>query len=79
MRETERLVHQFAHPSRRGGKRSARAADPDLARLEETLAETLGAKVTIEPKGGGAGKLTIAYSSLEQLDGILAQTHAVTP
>ena len=25
VRETERLVHQFAHPSRRGGKRSARA------------------------------------------------------
>src|SRR6185369_14313479 len=50
VRETERLVHQFAHPGRRGGKR-ARATDPDLARLEETLAETLGAKVTIEPKG----------------------------
>ena len=73
VRETERLVHQFAHPSRRGGKRHARAADPDLARLEETLAETLGAKVTIEAKAGGAGKLTIAYSSLEQLDGILAR------
>jgi hypothetical protein len=29
--------------------------------------------VTIEAKAGGAGKLTIAYSSLEQLDGILAR------
>jgi len=73
VRETERLVHQFAHPSRRGGKRQARAADPDVARLEESLAEKLGAKVTIEAKAGGAGKLTIAYSSLEQLDGILAR------
>jgi ParB family chromosome partitioning protein len=73
VRETEKLVHQLAHPSRRGGRRSARVSDPDLARLEETLAESLGAKVTIDAKAGGAGKLTIAYSSLEQLDGILAR------
>lgn len=73
VRETERLVHQFAHPGRRSAKRGARATDPDLARLQEELAETLGAKVTIEPKAGGAGKLVIAYSSLEQLDGILVK------
>ena len=72
VRDTERLVHQFAHPGR-GGKRAARAVDPDLARLQETLSETLGAKVTIEPKGKAAGKLVIGYSSLEQLDGILAK------
>ncbi len=72
VRDTERLVHRFAHPGR-GGKRTARAADPDLARLQETLSETLGAKVTIEPKGKAAGKLVIGYSSLEQLDGILAK------
>lgn len=73
VRETERLVHQFAHPSRRGGKRTAGAADPDLARLEQSLAEALGAKVIIQAKPGGRGKLSIAYSSLEQLDGILAR------
>jgi len=73
VRETERLVHQFAHPGRRGAHRGARAADPDLARLQEDLSETLGAKVTIEPKANGAGKLEIRYSSLEQLDGILAR------
>ena len=73
VRETERLVHQFAHPGRRTGKRLARAADPDLARLQEDLAEKLGAKVTIEPKADGAGKLIIGYSSLTQLDGILAK------
>jgi len=76
VRETEKLVHQLAHPSRRGGRRNGRAPDPDLARLEETLAESLGAKVTIDAKAGGAGKLTIAYSSLEQLDGILVKLGA---
>jgi len=73
VRETERLVHHFAHPGRRGARRNARAADPDLARLQEDLAERLGAKVAIEPKAGGAGRLIIGYSSLEQLDGILAK------
>ena len=73
VRETEKLVHQLAHPDRRGGRRHGRASDPDLARLEETLAESLGAKVTIDARAGGAGKLTIAYSTLDQLDGILAR------
>jgi ParB family transcriptional regulator, chromosome partitioning protein len=73
VRETERLVHQFAHPGRRNGKRSAPAADPDLARLQEDLAESLGTSVSIVPKADGAGKVVIGYSSLDQLDGILAK------
>ncbi len=60
VRETERLVHQFAHPGRRGASAARRAADPDLARLQDELAETLGAKVTIEPKARRPGKLVIA-------------------
>jgi len=35
--------------------------------------------VTIEPKGAGTGKLSIGYSSLEQLDGILARLRVPTP
>ncbi len=73
VRETERLVHHLAHPGRHPTKRGARAVDPDLARLTEQLAETLGAKVAIEPRKNGAGRLVIAYSSLDQLDGILAK------
>jgi len=73
VRETERLVHQFAHPGRRNAKRSAVAPDPDLARLTEELAEALGATVSIVPKGDGSGKVVIGYSTLEQLDGILVK------
>jgi ParB family chromosome partitioning protein len=73
VRETERLVHQFAHPGRRHAQRGAHAPDADLARLQEELAEILGATVTIQPKAKGNGKVVIAYSSLEQLDGILAK------
>ncbi len=81
VRDTERLVHHLAHPGKPRAKRGARPADPDVARLAEELAESLGAKVTIEPARGGSGRLVIGYSSLEQLDGILARirgTSAVT-
>ena len=71
VRETERLVHHLAHPGRR--RRTAPTPDADLARLQDELADSLGAKVAIVAKAGGAGKLVINYSSLEQLDGILAK------
>jgi len=71
VRETERLVHHYANPGKQRARRSARAVDPDLARLTEELAETLGAKVAIEPKKAGSGRLVISYASLDELDGIL--------
>jgi len=47
-------------------------ADPDIERLTRKLGETLGAKVHIAHKGTGAGKLQISYSSVSELQGILA-------
>jgi ParB family chromosome partitioning protein len=73
VRETERLVHHLAHPGKGRVKPGARPADPDVARLAENLAETLGAKVVIDAKANGSGRLVITYSSLDQLDGILAR------
>jgi ParB family transcriptional regulator, chromosome partitioning protein len=73
VRDTERLVHHLAHPGKPGTKRGARPVDPDVANLAETLAQTLGAKVVIEAKQGGNGRLVISYSSLDQLDGIIAR------
>lgn len=51
----------------------AKEIDKDTLRLQEDLTAKLGAKVLIEHKENGAGKLIIAYSSLEELDGILEQ------
>ena len=73
VRDTERLVHHLAHPGKARAARSTRPVDPDVANLAETLAQTLGAKVAIEAKQGGSGRLVISYSSLDQLDGILAR------
>ena len=46
--------------------------DPNVARLEQELAEKLGARVAIQPGRGGRGKLVVSYNSLDELDGILA-------
>ena len=67
-RETEKLVRAKA----RGASPPPRAPrDPDVVRLENEIAERLGAKVRIDHKARGAGSVTIHYSSLDALDGIL--------
>jgi len=69
VREAERLGQ--ARSTRRRAR--PRSSDSDLRRLEEDLADSLGASVRIEAARGGAGRIVIGYSSLEQLDGILAR------
>jgi ParB family chromosome partitioning protein len=72
VRETERLVFSLLNPAKRAARRKHRPAfDADTARLENDLAERLGAVVHIEPGRRGAGRIVIRYSTLEQLDGIV--------
>jgi len=74
VRETERLVHTLANPAQRANRAKAKPAyDADTARLENDLAEKFGAVVRIEPGRKGAGRVVIRYSSLDQLDGIIAK------
>jgi ParB family chromosome partitioning protein len=73
VRDTERLAHRLAHPGKARLTRGRPAADPDVARLAEELSERLGAKVAIEPARGGRGRVVISYSSLDELDGLLAR------
>jgi len=69
VREAERLVQQVLHP-----KSATRAKpDRDILRLQEQVADRLGARVNIRHHAKGVGKLEIEYKSLEQLDGILAK------
>ena len=53
-------------------KPAATAADPDTERLERRLSEQVGAPVSIRQGSGGAGQVVIRYSSLDELEGILA-------
>ncbi|MEE4298270.1 MAG: ParB/RepB/Spo0J family partition protein [Pseudomonadales bacterium] len=60
-------------PARKGARRAETAGnDPDTERLERRLSERVGAPVTIRQGSGGAGQLVIRYSSLDELEGILA-------
>ena len=45
--------------------------DPDVLRLQNELAERLGADVRIQHTAKGKGRLVINYNSLEELQGIL--------
>jgi ParB family transcriptional regulator, chromosome partitioning protein len=46
--------------------------DPNVNRLEQELADKLGAKVAIQQSDNGKGKLVVSYNSLDELDGIIA-------
>jgi ParB family chromosome partitioning protein len=73
VRETEALVRRLqagATAAAAEGQDSAR--DPNVLRLEQELADKLGAKVAIQHSTGGKGKLVVSYNSLDELDGILA-------
>jgi len=68
VREAERLVQrEMSPPSARVPPRP----DRDLLRLQEELSDTLGATVAIKTNRKGAGKMTIDFSDLDQLEGIL--------
>ena len=76
VRETEALVRRLQQRGkdgeRNGAQEHAGAADPDVRRLEQDLAEKLGAKVLIQHSLAGKGKVVVSYNSLDELDGILA-------
>jgi ParB family chromosome partitioning protein len=70
VRATERLVKESqAEPK----VQKVKIVDNDTLRLQNDLTAKLGAKVSIDHKDNGSGKVVIAYSSLEELDGIIGQ------
>lgn len=71
VRQTEALARQLL-TDKNSTKKPTNVSDPDIRKLEESLSETLGAKVQILHTEKGAGKLTLKYNSLDELDGILA-------
>ena len=68
VREAERLVQHALKPPREA---EAKKPDRDVLRLQEELADLLGARVEIKSNRKGAGKVQIEFSDLDQLDGIL--------
>jgi ParB family chromosome partitioning protein len=67
VREAERLVARLLKPQ----EKKEVSKDRDVARLEEDLSEKLGANVRISANRKGAGRLSIEFASLDQLDELL--------
>jgi len=68
VRETERLVARLLKPA---VVKKDKTQDRDVIRLEEGLSEKLATQVHIRANRKGAGRLTVAFASLDQLDEIL--------
>lgn len=70
VRQTEALVRQWL--SKPESTKTEPKSDPDIVRLEQRLAERLGSPVQIKHGEKGKGQLVIRYSSLDELQGVLA-------
>ena len=70
VRQTEALVRQWL--SDKPDPVEPGKPDPDIARLEQRLAERLGSAVQIRHGNKGKGHLVIRYNSLDELQGVLA-------
>ena len=73
VRATEALVARGSTVKARKALKKTPARARDIVRLEDELADTLGADVRLQADARGKGELTIKFSSLDQLEGIVAR------
>lgn len=71
VRELEQTVRDGPATAGAAPTKAKTAPDPDVARLEQELAEYLCAPVALRQGRGGKGQLVIRYHSLDELEGIL--------
>jgi len=74
VRATEALVRELLGQGRK--RQSAPAETPGTRDLASRLSRRLGCRCRVVPRSKAAGRLEIEYTSLEELDGILARMGA---
>lgn len=70
VRQAEALVRSLLAANEKPA--DDKTIDPNVAQLQQSLADKLGAAVQIDYNKKGQGRLVIRYNSFEELDGILA-------
>jgi ParB family chromosome partitioning protein len=70
VRDTEKLVRSILEGANKR-KTKKQSKDPDIRGLEDSLTQKLGAKVSIMHTKSGKGRLVIAYTSSDELQGVL--------
>lgn len=73
VRTTEALVTRAGATKGRKASKKTPARSRDIVRLEDELADALGATVRLHADVRGKGSVTIQFSSLDQLDGIVTR------
>lgn len=71
VREAENLA-KLQQEAKTPASSNEKPVDKDTLRLQQELTDKLNAKVAIQHKDNGSGKLVISYTSLDELDGILS-------
>lgn len=69
VRETEALARRMNEPPAESESEPARAADPDVERLEDAFRQALGTRVRLV-KGRRGGRLVITFFSDDELQGL---------
>ena len=70
VRDTEKLERSILEGANKR-KTKKQPKDPDIRVLEDSLTQKLGAKVSIMHTKSGKGRLVIAYTSSDELQGVL--------
>ena len=70
VRDTEKLVRSILDGANKR-KAKKQPEDPDIRGLEDSLTQKLGAQVSIKHTKSGKGRLVIAYTNSDELQGIL--------
>ncbi|MCI0655118.1 MAG: ParB/RepB/Spo0J family partition protein [Methylococcaceae bacterium] len=72
VRATEKLVRDLqAAGTVEAEPQTPLPRDPDIEALQTRISEKLGARVSIQHKTSGKGRLVINYTTLEELEGVL--------
>jgi ParB family chromosome partitioning protein len=78
VRQTEALARSGDKAPASGGRAAAAASakDADTLAIERRLEESLGVRVSLEPRQDGSGSLTVHYGDFGQLDSLLERLGA---
>jgi len=74
VREAERLVakSQAMIGSKKSGPKLVPPASRDWMRVQDQISDALGLPVVLKQARGGRGELTIRFSNMDELDGVIA-------
>jgi len=71
VRATEALARKAIAQKSQNKPKQTSQTNPDITRLEIAISEKLGAKLNIDHKEKGNGRIIINYNTLDELEGIL--------